>query len=81
MAASQKGGKGCGSKSSKNPGAASRKAKRLRSGYRLLKKKDLNVARSSHGKFLTVALLAVHTLKVSTKPRFRRDRETTKLAR
>jgi len=75
MAAARKqGGKGCGSKSSANPGAASRTAKRIRSHHRLLKKKDLNVARSSHGKFLTVASLVTHQEKATSKPRFRRDR-------
>lgn len=67
-------GKGAGSKSSKNPGSASRKAKRLRSYHRRLARKDLNVARSSHGKFLTVAALTTHQDKASTKPRYRRDK-------
>ncbi len=44
-------GKGKGSKSSKNPGAASRKAKRIRSHNRLEKKKVARVHKSSNGKW------------------------------
>jgi len=53
MAAEQRrsGGKGSGSKSVKNPGAASRKAKRKRSHDRLETKKARNVLASSKGKY------------------------------
>lgn len=47
----RKGGKGAGSKSSKNPGAASRKAKRVRAHARLEKKKARHVLASSKGKW------------------------------
>lgn len=61
----RKGGKGAGSKSVRNPGAASRKAKRVRSAARCAKRKDRRVAKSSHGKWLTVSALEAHRLKVS----------------
>ena len=44
-------GKGKGSKSVKNPGAASRKAKRIRSHIRLERKKAARVHLSSKGKW------------------------------
>ena len=56
-----------GSKSWKLPGAASRKAKRQRSHAQLVKKNDRRVARSSHGKFSSVAELLAHREKVARK--------------
>ena len=52
----RKGGKGAGSKSVKNPGAASRKAKRIRSHARLEKKKARNVIESSKGLYTLVQM-------------------------
>lgn len=47
--------RGGGSKSFKNPGAASRKLKRKRNFNKQVKRKNLHVFKSSHGKFATVA--------------------------
>lgn len=69
MARAQKGGKGHGSKSSKNPGASSRKAKRQRSHARLAKKKANRVHASSKGKWTWEALSARNRELNLTKPR------------
>lgn len=61
----KKTGGGKGSKSSKLPGAASRKMKRARSWYRCQTRKDKNVFKSSHGKFRSVNELEAHHKKVS----------------
>lgn len=42
-------------KGGKRTSTPSRKARRLRSSYRLIAKKDRNVKKSSHGVFQTVA--------------------------
>lgn len=71
--------KGSGSKSSKDPGATSRSRKRKRHHDILPKRKDRRVARSSHGKFLTVAALEAHRLTVTSTPRLRPTHEATSL--
>lgn len=65
MAEQQRRRKGSGSKSFKNPGAASRKQKRIRSHARLAKKKDRHVRESSCGKYANVAALEAHRQRVS----------------
>lgn len=55
--------RGGGSKSVKNPGAASRKLKRKRNLQKQEKRKNLHVFKSSHGKFSTVAEMVAYGLK------------------
>lgn len=60
-----RGGKGAGTKSSKNPGAASRKAIRDRNKARRPARKDAAVTKSSHSVFLSVAALERHRIEVT----------------